>query len=391
MTAKSCRQRLGIALAAASLTLAASVRHGGAAGFQDQQTGLRQVRALDDAGKYDQAVVQWRQLLRKFPGLPEAQLGLANDLALLNLCEEADSNDSPAGRPADEQEVVACICYYRRNDMPAAIRHLDAAAKLVRDNQEAAIFLGRSYAASGRPEEGIRVLKAYQAAQGQKADTLYWIGAFYDQLAEQVYETLAKAHPDSYLVLEMRGDQFLQQQKYDQALSAYSKALNLAPYAPGLHFDLGNTYWRMEKLDQAASALEAELKSNPNHTQANFELGDIEVKQGHAEEGVSLLQRAVALNPSLTEAHRSLGRAFLAEQRYSDALRELSIVVEAEPSDHTVHAMLAGLYQRMGDGRKASEESQRSNELIKQQMTDLQRKEAEQNQAASGLRSGPGK
>jgi len=122
-----------------------------------------------------------------------------------------------------------------------------------------------------------------------------------------------------------------------------------------------------------------------------FELGDIEVKQGHAEEGVSLLQRAVALNPSLTEAHRSLGRAFLAEQRYSDALRELSIVVEAEPSDHTVHAMLAGLYQRMGDGRKASEESQRSNELIKQQMTDLQRKEAEQNQAASGLRSGPGK
>jgi predicted Zn-dependent protease len=351
-----------------------------------------EAEALEHAGKYDQAAAKWLRLLREFPGAAEAELGLADDLALLDRCESdgaRESNNSFAGLPAGEQASVAGICCYRRNDLAAALKHLEAAIKLAPDDQQAAIFLGRAYASSGRPEEAIRVIEAYQARRGEHADTLYWIGTFYDQLAEQAYQTLAKAHPDSYLVLETQGDQFLQRQKYDQALAAYTKALALAPNAPGLHFDLGNTYWRMAKLDEAASALEAELQSNPNHAQANFELGDIDVKQGQAGKGIPLLQKALTLNPGLTEAHRSLGRAFLAERRYPEALRELSVVVQTEPSDHTVHAMLASLYTRMGNTQKAAEETQKSNELMKQQMTDLQRKEAEQNQD-SNAGSGPG-
>jgi tetratricopeptide (TPR) repeat protein len=311
---------------------------------------------------------------------------------LLDRCDEKESpksNDSLPGLPAGEQAKITGICYYRRNDLAAAVKYLEAALKQTPNDQQAAIFLARAYASSGRPQEGICVLQAYQARQGEQADTLYWIGAFYDQLAEQSYQTLVKRHPGSYLVLETQGDQLLQQQKYEEALAAYQKALAMASNAPGLHFDLGNTYWRMEKFDQAASALEAELKSNPNHAQANFELGDIDVKQGRVEEGIPLLEKAVELNPSLTEAHRSLGRAFLAERRYPDALHELSIVVQAEPSDHTVHAMLASLYQRMGNRDKAAEETRKSNELMKQQMADLQRKEAEQSREAGAVPSGP--
>ena len=383
---------LGLCIIFAATLPALVTARQGSPSLRTSDAGLTEARALDQAGKYDQAVVQWRQLLREFPNNPEAELGLANDLALLDRCEEKESpksNDSLPGLPTGERATITGICCYRRNDLPAAVKYLEAAVSQAPNDRQAAIFLGRAYASSGRPQEGIRVLEAYQARRGEQADALYWIGSFYDQLAERAYQTLAKAHPDSYLVLETQGDQLLQQQKYEEALAAYQKALAMAPNAPGLHFDLGNTYWRMEKFDQAASALEAELKSNPNHAQANFELGDIDVKQGQAEKGVALLERAVALNPSLTEAHRSLGRAFLAERRYPEALRELLIVVQAEPSDHTVHAMLASLYQRMGNSEKAAEETRKSNELMKQQMADLQRKEAEQTQEAGAAPSGP--
>jgi tetratricopeptide (TPR) repeat protein len=383
---------LGLCIMFAATLPALVTARQGSPSLRTSDAGLREARALDQAGKYNQAVVQWRQLLRKFPDIPEAELGLADDLALLDRCEEKESpklNDSLPGLPTGEQATITGICYFRRNDLPGALKHLEAAIRLAPDDRQAAIFLGRAYASSGRPQEGIRVLEAYQALRGEQADTLYWIGSFYDQLAEQAYQTLVKGHPDSYLVLETQGDQLLQQQKYEGALAAYQKALAVAPDAPGLHFDLGNTYWRMEKFDQAASALEAELKSNPNHAQANFELGDIDVKQGRVEQGVPLLEKAIALNPSLTEAHRSLGRAFLAQRRYPEALRELSIVVQAEPSDHTVHAMLASLYQRMGNSEKAAEETRKSNELMKQQMADLQRKEAEQSQEAGAAPSGP--
>ncbi|HXJ93252.1 MAG TPA: tetratricopeptide repeat protein [Terriglobia bacterium] len=381
---------LCIVLAMAWLTSAARSQNNPAP--HDAQTALEEVKALDRAEKYDQAVAQWRRLLRDFPNMSDARLGLADDLALLDRCEEdgrPSSNESSPYPPTVEQATVTGICYYRRNDLPAALKHLEAAITLAPGDRLPAIFLARAYASSGRPQEGIRVLEAYQARRGEQADTLYWIGASYDQLAEQAYQTLLRKHPDSYLVLETQGDQLLQQQKYEAALAAYQKALGLAPDAPGLHFDIGNTYWRMEKFDQAASALEAELKLNPNHAQANFELGDIDVKEGQVEKGIPLLQKAVALNPSLTEAHRSLGRAFLAARRYSEALRELSIVVQAEPSDHTVHAMLASLYQRMGNSEKAAEETRKSNELMKQQMADLQRKEAEQTQEAGSAPPGP--
>jgi predicted Zn-dependent protease len=380
---------LGIVLAFASLTSTATPQDNSAA-VRSAQTDLAEVRALDRTGKHDQAVTKWRLLLRKFPGMGEASLGLADDLALLNRCEDdgaPGANDSSAARAG--QAAVAGICYYRRNDLPNALRHLEAAVKLAPGDQQAAIFLGRAYAASGRPEEAIRVIEAYQAQRGEQADTLYWIGAFYDQLAEQTYQTLVKSHPDSYVVLETQGDQFLQQQKYDDALAAYQKAFALAPNAPGLQFDLGNAYWHLAKLDQAAPALQAELSSNPSHAQANFELGDIEVKQGHSELGIPLLQKALSLNPSLTEAHRSLGRAFFAERRYPEALHELSIVAKADPSDHTVHAMLASLYMRMGNAQKAAEETQKSNELMKHQMSDLERREAEQNRDASAAAPGP--
>jgi hypothetical protein len=50
------------------------------------------------------------------------------------------------------------FCYYRRNDLSAALKNLEAAVGMAPDDQQAAVFLGRAYASSGRPQEGIRVL-----------------------------------------------------------------------------------------------------------------------------------------------------------------------------------------------------------------------------------------
>jgi len=210
-------------------------------------------------------------------------------------------------------------------------------------------------------------------------------------LAQQTYEVMAKSHPDSSPLLETQGDQLLQQQKYDEALKAYQKALSGAADEPGLHFDVGNTYWHMGRLDEAAAELSAELKLNPNHSQANFELGDIAVKQGEGDRGVALLKKALAFDPSLVEAHRSLGRAYLARRNFPEALREFSVVAKAEPSDHTIHALLASVYQRMGRKQEAEAETRKYNELVHQQMSDLQQREAQQNRDAKAQETLPEK
>ena len=64
------------------------------------------------------------------------------------------------------------------------------------------------------------------------------------------------------------------------------------------------------------------------------------------------------------------------------ALDEFALVAKAEPSDHTIHALLASVYQRMGREQEAGEEKRKYDELMKQQMNDLQQREAEQNRDA---------
>ncbi len=386
------RSRAWVGLVAAVVAQSAAVGQCAVSEAQNLKAGLAEVRSLELQGQYDQAIQRNRELLRQFPHSAEIRQGLAQDLAKLGHCEEAasvGSAGSAAGKIRGDQETVIGTCYFRRKDLSAALMHLKQAVKAVPDNKSAAIFLARVYASAGQTQEGISTLRAFQARRGDDPDLLYWIGTFYDQLAEQTYQAMAKSHPGSYLVLETEGDQLLQQQKYDQALRAYSKALSVAPNAAGLHFDLGNAYWRMAKLDQARRELEAELQLNPDNAQANYELGDIEVKQGEVERGMPLLKKALALDPTLVEAHRSLGRAFLAGRRYAEAIPEFSIVAQAEPSDHTIHALLASAYQRMGRTQEAEEETRKYNELMKEHMSDLERKEAQQDQDAKAATPTP--
>jgi tetratricopeptide (TPR) repeat protein len=382
--------RLGVI--AAVVALSAAVGQCAVAEAQILKAGLEEVRSLEQQGQYDRAIQRNRELLRQFPHSAVIRQGLTQDLAKIGRCEEAasvGSASSAAGQIPGDQETVIGICYFRKNDLSNALMHLKQAVKVAPNNKSAAIFLARVYASAGQVEEGIRTLEAFQTRRGEDPDVLYWTGTFYDQLAEQTYQAMAKSHPGSYLVLETQGDQFLQQQKYDDALNAYVKALSAAPNASGLHFDLGNTYWRMAKLDQARRELEAELQLNPGNAQANYELGDIEVKQGEVERGMPLLKKALALDPTLVGAHRSLGRAFLADRQYAEAVREFFIVAEAEPSDHTIHALIASVYQRMGRTQEAEEENRKYNELVKQHMSDLERKEARQDQDASAATPTP--
>jgi tetratricopeptide (TPR) repeat protein len=382
----------GLGMMAAAATLAVLSAQPAWTQGRSLEEGLSEARTLEQEGKYDEAIRRYRELRQKFPDSREIRRGLAEDLAKTGRCEEVaalESGGPAGGRTSNNQETLVGSCYFRRNDVQTAVVHLKKAVEQSPDDKQATIFLGRAYASDGQLDEAIRTLKAFQARRGEDPDVLYWIGTFYDELAERTYQTMATSYPSSYLVLQTQGDQFLQQQKYDEALEAYQRALNAAPAEPGLHFDLGNTYWHMAKLDRARPELEAELKSNPGHAQANFELGDIAVKQGETEKGVALLKKALALDPSLIEAHRSLGRAFLSERLYPEAAQEFSLVVEAEPSDHTIHALLATVYQRMGRAQEAEAETQKYNELVKEQMNDLERKESEQNRQAKSTSETP--
>ncbi|HEX5483736.1 MAG TPA: tetratricopeptide repeat protein, partial [Terriglobia bacterium] len=306
-----------------------------------------------------------------------ASAALGRSEANTGNCGEAEKAFSKLAAPGAAEAFTLGRCYFRLRDFTQAIPHLEKAARLSPRDEHARIFLARAYAGEGRSEQAISSLNAWIKEHGEDSKALYWIGNFYEDLANTTFQQMAAKNPGSYLVYEMKGGQDVARQQYPQALAAYKKALALAPTGtPGLHFHLGDVYWRMLRYQGAKKELKQELELNPYHAQANYELGSIEIKEGNSQQAITYLEKAIALDPALTEAHRALGRAYLDEKRYPQAIQEFQLVAKAEPSDHTIHAMLAGAYRLTGRMEEAKQEAQKSQELERQTIQQIQANKA---------------
>ena len=343
------------------------------------QDALPSARSLETQGDYAQAEQAYQAVLQHSPGSREARWGLGRVLGKLGRCEESNRALEPlaASSPADVEGLLG-DCYFRTHNFDKAIAHLELARQLKPKSKEAWIELGRAYASAGRSKEAINTWKSWLRQNPADVDALYWVGSTYNSMAQNVLEEMERKDPNHYRVQELEGDQFRLKQDYDKALQAYQRALKTAPNVPGLHFDVGDVYYRMMRYPEARQQLNKELASNPDHAQANFELGDIDIKQGRVEEGMPYLERALRVNPGLSEAHRSRARGLLAEKRYEDAVRELLWVAKQSPSDHTVHAMLAGAYRQMGRLKEAQQEAEISAKLISQRAAGLERLKTEE-------------
>lgn len=305
------------------------------------------------------------------------QVSLIGILALPGIGAAASQNLPPGlcnqlaaaarGNPSTTDLIKLADCALQMGHSAQAIERFQQAVRRAPGNKRAHIGLARALAAGGRNQEAIETLKQWLASHPGDEDALYWTGHLYQQFANQTLHEVAAEHPGSYQVYEAEGNQYRAKQQYPRALAAYQKALALAPMGtPGLHFRLGDVYWRTLRFDAAQKEFEQELALNPNHSKANYELGDIEAKLGHPKEAITHLQKALVLDPGLVEAHRSLGRAYLEGKEYPRALGEFLQVANAEPQDHTIHAQLAAVYRDMGRLAKAKQEAQLSQQLENQ-------------------------
>ena len=198
------------------------------------------------------------------------------NLAESGRCEEAAQALLGARdiRPlASNADKSLGMCYFRTHRFEVAISYLQRAVRLQPDDEEAWIFLSRSYFSNGRPKDAVQTLKGWLSKNSNNVDALYWIGKYYDELAEQTFKAMASKNPDNYLVLKLEGDQFRLNQQYEKALEAYRRALEMQPNAPGFHFNIGDAFWRMMKFSEAKVELEKNSRSTRSMPRPILNLG----------------------------------------------------------------------------------------------------------------------
>jgi tetratricopeptide (TPR) repeat protein len=163
---------------------------------------------------------------------------------------------------------------------------------------------------------------------------------------------LDPTYPEPYKAL---GDLFLAAPRrlFDQAVEAYSKAIELRPFFAEAHVGLGDAKAAKGDVDGAIAAYQKALVHNPMNPRVHMSLGKIYyAEKSLYYESVNAYKRAIDLDPRFVDAHMGLGEVYEDKGLYKEAIGQYRKVVELDDKHTGALYNLALVYEKV-DPREA--------------------------------------
>jgi tetratricopeptide (TPR) repeat protein len=185
--------------------------------------------------------------------------------------------------------------------------------------------------------------------------------------ADKWYSKAVEWNPRDALGWYYLGRTKYNENRFDEAVSAFEKCLTLKAKDVKAEDNLGLSYEGLNQSEEAiaayrtAIAWQAEAAAKDAGPYLN--LGSLLVDNGQASEGLQNLQEAARLAPEDYKVHRALGKAYAHLNQTGKAQEELEEAVILAPGDAPLHFMLAQIYRKLGMTKKARAESETYSKL----------------------------
>jgi predicted Zn-dependent protease len=139
--------------------------------------------------------------------------------------------------------------------------------------------------------------------------------------AEWLFSNMAAAYPNEPGVHFLYGA-FLLDVRPEDGIREMKRELEISPSRLPARLRLAEEYVKEQKLDQALPLAEAAVKLEPDHAPAHLILGEVLIAKGDVTAGIRELEQARDQAPQTVRAHWDLLRAYTAAGRSDDAKRE---------------------------------------------------------------------
>jgi tetratricopeptide (TPR) repeat protein len=93
-----------------------------------------------------------------------------------------------------------------------------------------------------------------------------------------------------------------------------------------LYLSLGNAYEQQGKFDEAIAAFQKSLELKPEFAFSLYELGYVYIKQGRYEEAVQPLQKLISIAPKHALANHALGMSYARMGNKTAAMQQYYIL-----------------------------------------------------------------
>ncbi len=128
-----------------------------------------------------------------------------------------------------------------------------------------------------------------------------------------------------------RGLSFMNENKLNEALQDYNKAIELKPGYNEAYVNRGNIERGNGKYEEALNDYNKAIEVRPDFAIAYFNRGILYMNQQKNDEALSDFTKAIELKPTYYKAYSNRGVIYNNAKRYEDAIREYSKAIEIKP------------------------------------------------------------
>ena len=137
------------------------------------------------------------------------------------------------------------------------------------------------------------------------------------------------------------GNSLQESGRFDEAVAAYKKAVELNPNFSWSYHSLGDVLLKLEKWEEAVAAYKKAVELNPDFSWSYHNLGDALLKLRQWEEAAAAYRCEIALNSDFAWSFCNLGDALTQLKQWDEAIATYLKAVEIDGD-------LPGIYEKLG-------------------------------------------
>jgi predicted Zn-dependent protease len=153
------------------------------------------------------------------------------------------------------------------------------------------------------------------------------------------------------------GDAYLEDERVEDALASYRKALLIVPELATAHYLVGNAEYLLRNYKEARKELLVALRLDPTHPEAQLRLGEIEFRDNEDEAAAARFRGLLSAHPADSEAAYDLAKVCMRHDRYSEARQLLARALAQSPEDIRFHYLLSQVYRHLNQEEQSSQEA----------------------------------
>lgn len=320
----------------------------------DPNAVLKRAMTLHQAGRLQEAVVLYEQLVARFPKSPPqvltclgtVKLQLGQIEAGVKILEQSLRIAPNQPEPLNNQGLGLM----QLNRFVEARKSFDRAIALKPDYAEAHNNRGNALYELKRLDEALasygRAIKlnpSYAEAYYNQGNILVVLKRLDEALAS--YERAIKLRPDYAEAYYNQGNALTELKRLDEALASYERTIALKPDFAKAYSNRGNALFELKRLDEALASYSRAIALKADYAEAYRNQSNALYELKRLDEALASCDRAIALNPDFAEAYNNRGNILVELNRFDEALASLDKALAIKPD--LPYALGLGLLCRM--------------------------------------------